>query len=131
MFNTSKYLPKAGAYPKPLVFATLIPRDNLIVPTVTGNARQFIQTTTTPAASTRLDNAKAMASKYNQQIKANTEKGSENTSKKLGDNIDGGINPVTQPSVLDTFAATLGVSRKVVIGGAVALLAYYILSHRV
>ncbi len=131
MFKLSSALPKAGAYPKPQTWATLIPRDNLIVPTVTGNARQFIQTTTTPAASTRLDSALSIAAKFDAQAKANTDKGSENSSNKLGDNIDGGIGSTSPPSVIDNLAMTLGISRKVLIGAGVALLAYYILINRV
>ncbi len=130
MFN-SKILPAAGSYPQPQTWATVIPRDNLIVPTVTGNARQFVQTTTTPAASTRLDSALSVAAKYDQQVKQNAQKASETSSNKLGEKMDAGIGEVNHPSVIDNLAHTLGVSRKVLIGGTVALLAYYILTNRV
>lgn len=131
MFN-SKVLPTEGSFPKPQTWTTLIPRDNLIIPTVTGNARQFIQTTTTPYASTRLDAAKGVAAKYQAQTDVNATKGSESSSNKLGDDIDAGIGTENYaPSVIDNIASTIGVSRKVLLGGAAVLLVYYILINRV
>lgn len=121
-------MPPAGSYPKPAVFATLIPRDNLIVPTVTGNARQFMQTTTTPAASTRLDAALKQAAKFELQTKSNSKKASETSSNKLGDDLDAGTGQNFSPSILDELASTLGVSRKVIIGAGVALIAYFVIS---